>query len=167
MGCHFLLQGILPISRSNLILLHCGQILYHLSYKGIPIYIDRYRYIYRLPTYWTIFKVYWFGCAESSLPCGLFSGCGEWGLFSSCSVLASHWGGFCCGAWPLSTGSIVVGHRLSCSMARGILPDQGSNLCLLHWRALFFPLSHQGSLLLNIHYLSSYLYYQYGLIIPV
>ena len=52
-------------------------------------------------------------------------------------------------------------------MARGILPDQGSNLCLLHWRALFFPLSHQGSLLLNIHYLSSYLYYQYGLIIPV
>ena len=27
-----------------------------------------------------------FGCAGSSLPCGLFSGCGEWGLLSSCST---------------------------------------------------------------------------------
>ena len=30
--CHFLLQGIFPIQGSNLGLLHCRQILYHLSH---------------------------------------------------------------------------------------------------------------------------------------
>ena len=34
MGGHFLLQGISPIQESNPGLLHCRQILYHLSYKG-------------------------------------------------------------------------------------------------------------------------------------
>ena len=32
-----------------------------------------------------------------------------------------------------STGSTVGVHGLSCSAARGIFPDQGLNLCLLHW----------------------------------
>ena len=27
----------------------------------------------------------------------------------------------------------------------GILPDQGSNLCLLHWQADSLPMSHWGS----------------------
>ena len=27
-----------------------------------------------------------------------------------------------------------MAHRPSCSAARGILPDQGSNLCPLHWQ---------------------------------
>ena len=36
-------------------------------------------------------------------------------------------------------------HRLSCSVARGIYPDQGLNLHLLHWREDSLPLSHQGS----------------------
>ena len=31
------------------------------------------------------------------------------------------------------------------SEARGILPDQGSNLCLLHWKKDSLPLSHQES----------------------
>ena len=44
-----------------------------------------------------------------------------------------------------STGSVVVAHRLCCSMAYGILPDQGSNRCLLHLQADSLPLSHQGS----------------------
>ena len=34
-GCHSLLQGIFPTQGSNLGLLHCKQILYHLSHKGI------------------------------------------------------------------------------------------------------------------------------------
>ena len=34
MGSHFLLHGIFPIQRSNLGLLHCRQILYHLSHQG-------------------------------------------------------------------------------------------------------------------------------------
>ena len=32
-------------------------------------------------------------------------------------------------------GSVVVAHRPSCSAACGIFPDQGSNLCPLHWQA--------------------------------
>ena len=38
---------------------------------------------------------------------------------------------------------------LRCSMACGILPDRGSNLCLLHWQADSLPLSYQGSPLLS------------------
>ena len=33
-GCHSLLQGIFPTQGSNLGLLHCRQILYHLSHQG-------------------------------------------------------------------------------------------------------------------------------------
>ena len=37
-GCHFLLQGIFPTQRSNPGLLHCRQVLYHLSHQGSPGY---------------------------------------------------------------------------------------------------------------------------------
>ena len=40
-----------------------------------------------------------------------------------------------CGSWALEPGSVVVAHRLSCSMACGIFPDQGLNPCPLHWQA--------------------------------
>ena len=86
------------------------------------------------------FDVFIFGCAGSSL---------MHGLFSSCGAQVSHFGGFsCCRAQALghqasvvaapklqSTGLILVVHRLSCSVARGIVLDQGWNLCLLHWQA--------------------------------
>ena len=42
-------------------------------------------------------------------------------------------------------GSVIVAHGPSCSTACGILPDQGSNPCLLHWQADSQPLCHQGS----------------------
>ena len=35
-GSHSLLQGIFPTQGSNLGLLHCRRILYHLSYQGSP-----------------------------------------------------------------------------------------------------------------------------------
>ena len=35
-SCHSLLQGIFPTQGLNLGLLHCRQILYHLSYQGRP-----------------------------------------------------------------------------------------------------------------------------------
>ena len=38
-----------------------------------------------------------------------------------------------------------MAHGLSCSAARGILPDQGPNPCPLHWQADSQPLRHQGS----------------------
>ena len=42
-------------------------------------------------------------------------------------------------------GSVVVAHGPRCSAACGILPDQGSNPCPLHWQADSQPLRHQGS----------------------
>ena len=36
-------------------------------------------------------------------------------------------------SWGAQT-SVVVAHRLSCSVACGIFPDQGSNPCPLHWQ---------------------------------
>ena len=42
-------------------------------------------------------------------------------------------------------GSVTVAHGPRCSAACGILPDQGSNLCPLHWQADSQPLRHQGS----------------------
>ena len=46
----------------------------------------------------------------------------------------------CCASF-----SLVVAHGLSCSVACGIFPGQGSNLCLLHWQADSLPLSYWGS----------------------
>ena len=43
------------------------------------------------------------------------------------------------------TGSIFVAHCLSCSMACGTFPHQGSNPCLQHWQVDSLPLNHQGS----------------------
>ena len=56
-------------------------------------------------------------------------------------------------SWPLllrstssrRAGSVVVAHGPSCSVAYGILPDQGSNPCPLDWQADSQPLRHQGS----------------------
>ena len=42
-------------------------------------------------------------------------------------------------------GSAVVARGLSCPVACGIFPDQGSNPCPLHWQADSQPLCHQGS----------------------
>ena len=43
-------------------------------------------------------------------------------------------------------GSVVVAHGPSCSLARGIFPDQGSNPRPPHWQADSQPLHrHQGS----------------------
>ena len=37
---HFLLQEIFPTQGLNLDLLHCRQILYHLSHQGSPFYLS-------------------------------------------------------------------------------------------------------------------------------
>ena len=57
-----------------------------------------------------------------------------------------------------SAGSVIVAHGSSCSATCGILPDQGSNPCPLHWQADSQPLRHQGSPMVDIfillfHYL--------------
>ena len=52
-------------------------------------------------------------------------------------------------------GSVVVAHGPSCSAACGILPDQGSNPCPLHWQADSQPLRHQGRPLHSFLWLSN------------
>ena len=47
-------------------------------------------------------------------------------------------------------GSVVVAHGPSRSAACGILPDQGSNPCALHWQADSQPLRRQGSPLFHL-----------------
>ena len=87
---------------------------------------------------------------------GLFSSCGKWRLLSSCGAWAPHWGGFsCCGAQTREHRLNSVAHELTCSVACGAFPDQGSNPCLLHWQVDSLPLSHQGSLclFLNVKFL--------------
>ena len=42
-------------------------------------------------------------------------------------------------------GSVVVVSAFICSMVCEIFPDQGLNLCPLHWRADSYPLHHQAS----------------------
>ena len=76
-----------------------------------------------------------------------FSHCSEQGLLSCHGAWASHCSGFfCCGIRALGTWvSVGVVHRLSCLLACGIFPDQGPNLCPLHWQADLWPGSHQGS----------------------
>ena len=70
-----------------------------------------------------------------------FSSCGKWGslLIAVCRPLLLQSTG------PRRTDSAVVAHGPSRSPACGILPDQGSNPCPLHWQADSQPLRHQGS----------------------
>ena len=70
----------------------------------------------------------------------------RWWLLLLQSIGSRHVGFSSCAPRLQSTGSIVVTHGLSCSVACGIFPDQGLNLYLLHWQAGTLPLSHQGSL---------------------
>ena len=78
-----------------------------------------------------------------------------WGL-SPVVASGGHSSSRCAGlspSWPLllrstgsrRSGSVVVAHGPSRSTACGILPDQGSNPCPLHWQADSQPLRHQGS----------------------
>lgn len=76
-------------------------------------------------------------CHVRASSCSSFSGCEAWALALT---------GFnTCGSRLQSTGSTAVAHGLSCSAARGIVPDQVSNPRLLHLQVASLPLSHQGS----------------------
>ena len=47
-----------------------------------------------------------------------------------------HWwrSGFSLGGFSSCGALVIVMHRHSCLMASGIFPDQGLNLCPLHWQ---------------------------------
>ena len=90
-----------------------------------------------------------FGCAGSSLLCVGFLQLWRAGATLLWCVSFSLGGFSCCGAQARGAqASAFVAHGLSCSVARGIFLDQGSNLCSLHWQGDSYPLDHQGSPLL-------------------
>ena len=53
-----------------------------------------------------------------------------------------------------STGSVVVVHGLSCSMARGVFLDLGLNPCLLHSQEDSYLLHHHGHPLVPVLHVS-------------
>ena len=80
------------------------------------------------------FYLFIFGCAGSSLLCGLFSSCGKRGPLSHCGTLASHCNGF---LW--STGSRSGGFSSCCVWVLGHgLQQCGTQTWLLcspqHWQ---------------------------------
>ena len=64
---------------------------------------------------------------------------------SQCVGLSLLWPVLLWSTGSRHTGSAIVAHGPSRNTACGILPDQGSNPCPLHWQADSQPLRHQGS----------------------
>ena len=82
-------------------------------------------------------KNFIFGCAGSLWLRPSFLSLRPVGAALHWGAWASHCGGFSC-CRPRALGiraSVVAAQGLSCSAARGIFPDQGLNLCPLHWQA--------------------------------
>ena len=85
--------------------------------------------------------------------CVSFSSCGKRWLFSVAvcrCLIAALWWSTVFKAVSRSCGSSTPEHRLSscgpwlrCSMAHGIVLNQGPNSPLLHWQVDSLPLSHQ------------------------
>ena len=114
---------------------------------------------------------------------GLSSSCDERGLLSSCGggllapvapLVAEHglWGsqasvlvarGLSSLAPGLkSTGSVLTAHKLGCSVASAIFPNQGPNPGPLNWQAESLPLSCQGNPAVSVNKGSAYLLVQTG-----
>ena len=91
------------------------------------------------------------GCAGPPLLCGLslvvasralFS-CGAWALEAASLIVERGLQGtrasVVTARGPQGSGSVVVVSAISCSEANGIFPDQGLNLCPLHWQVVVNP----------------------------
>ena len=109
--------------------------------------------------------IFIYGCAGSLLLHVNFSlaeGAGllsSWGAqasrcraFSCCGAGAAGYAGFssCC-SWAPGLRLRSSGARVRWATARGIFPDQGSNVCLLHWQVDSLSLGHQGSPCLSFY----------------
>ena len=92
-----------------------------------------------------------------------FSSCGEWGpLFIAVRGPLTVWPLLLQSTGSRRTGSVVVVHGPSCSVACRILPNQGLNPRPPHWQADSQPLRHQGSpsrflLVINFIHISVYM----------
>ena len=96
------------------------------------------------------FNLFIYGYAGSLLLWRLFSSCSEQGSTLCCIVQTSHCGGFSyCSCQSLGIGSIVVAHQLSCSVACGIFPHQGSNAPA--WAGRFLTPKPPGKPMANVN----------------
>ena len=107
-----------------------------------------------IPVHIELLNLFYFWLHQFFVAVQAFSSCGEWGLLfvgvrGLLIAVASLFEGHRLQGAQASvfvsprvwnTGSVVVVHRLSCSMVCGILLDQGSDPCLLHWQADSYPL---------------------------
>jgi len=102
------------------------------------------------------FWLCWVFVAVRASDCDGFSCRGAW-LSGTWTWVAAARGLSSCGSQARSTGSIVVVHGLSCSVAGGIFPGQEWDPDLLYWHADSLLLSHQGSpLLISLSSLSCF-----------
>ena len=132
--------GIFPDQGSNPHPLHWQADSYPLRHQGSPFFflIFIYLFIYLWPC-WVFVSVRGLSLVAASGGHSLLR-CA--GLSPSRPLLLGSTG-------SRRAGSVIVAHGPSCSAARGILPDQGSNPCPLHWQADSQPLRHQGSPVLH------------------
>ena len=113
------------------ILHHCFNVLYA-SYIRCWLYTGTLRADRKLRTHlfsFATFKCFFFFL----IILFIYLFCLHW-VFAACRAWASH-----CGAQALGTQTSVAAarglRRCGCLVACGIFPDQGSNLCPLHWQA--------------------------------
>ena len=116
-----------------------------------------------------LFRCFW-PCWAFVCCAGLFSGCREWGLLSSCGVwvliaaaspaaehrLQGAWASVAVAPGIQNTGPLVVVPGPSCPAARGCLPGQGSSSCLLSLSGGFFTREPPGK---PKHFLKFIFYY--------
>ena len=131
---------------NNFLSFICFLVLYFIITGCVLDYVFYQIILFFFPLFFIIYLVI-FSCVGSSFLCiGL----------SLVAASAGHSSSRCAGLsllWPLllrstgsrRAGSVIVAHGPSFSVACGIFPDQGSNLCPLHWQADSQPLCHQGN----------------------
>ena len=106
-----------------------------------------------------------FSCVGSLFLCEGFLQLWQAGAILHRGARASHYRGLSLrSTGSRRAGSVVVARGPSCSVACGIFPDQGSNLCPLHWQADSQPLRHQGSpvcLFFDIELYELFVYFGY------
>ena len=92
------------------------------SSSSCPLFIKKKNYSFK--------KIIYFWLHWVLLLWWAFSSCSEQGPLFSCGVWASHCSGFSLKSMDSGTQALAAAHRgVSCPVACGILPDQGSNPC--------------------------------------
>ena len=113
----------------------CNKTRYACSFFLTSIFFNKFIYFY------LFIYIYLFLAALGLCCCmRVFSSCSAqgfslWRLLLLGSMDSRCVGFSSCGSRALERSSVVVAHGFSCSAAWEIFPDQGPNLCSLHWQA--------------------------------